>query len=208
MITNNPDTSPSDSAPHPNKKAIQTWEICCGIIWFLFLSTIFYLNFILGYFNLFDNIIISNTSSTLSLFVFIILPLIVLFSPFLIALACKKTLLKSFSVSVIIVIVYFIIVFILNMSLICYFQVFTKNKWVKYPDNRFLMIESLENQYNLIGMPKEEILTLLGEPGDLGRKTNGEFEYFIKSGSLLEYEVYIIVFQNDVAIKTRRTKRD
>ena len=107
-----------------------------------------------------------------------------------------------------IVILYFTAIFILNIFLLGYFQAFTKNKWEDFPYNRFLMIKSLENQYTLAGMQKEEVLALLGEPGNLGRKTDKELEYFIKSKSSLEDEVYIIAFQDNVATKYWRAKYD
>jgi len=70
------------------------------------------------------------------------------------------------------------------------------------------MIESLEKQHTITGMSKEGIIALLGEPGDLGKKSNEELEYFIKSGSFLRYEVYVIAFQDNAAIKYWRTEYD
>jgi len=191
-----------------NANTLKIREIYCGIIWFLFLSAIFCFNFIIVYFNLFDYIIINNTSSILSLLIFILFPVILLFSPFFISLVWKKPLSKSVSISVIIVVLYFIVILGLNVYLIIYFQTFTKNKWAQFPDNRFLMIENLESQYTLTGMSKEEVLSLLGEPGILGRKTTKELEYFIKSKSSLEYEVYIVAFQDNIATKHWRETHD
>ena len=45
-----------------------------------------------------------------------------------------------------------------------YMEIFSKEKWDKYPAFHYVMEEDLEKKYNLIGMNKSEAVSLLGEP--------------------------------------------
>ena len=46
-----------------------------------------------------------------------------------------------------------------------YFSDFTQAKWADFPDERHLMIDDLKENHGLIGMPADQVIELLGEPG-------------------------------------------
>ena len=75
---------------------------------------------------------------------------------------------------------------ILSLSFYFFFKKkFTPEKWRDMEsNNRYLLVESLNEQYELLGMKCEEVKTLLGEP-DLfeGNTEKGEliYKYYIKS---------------------------
>ena len=44
------------------------------------------------------------------------------------------------------------------------FQQFTPEKWLKYPRERYLMVDSLKEEHRIIGMGHDEVIKLLGTP--------------------------------------------
>lgn len=83
-----------------------------------------------------------------------------------------------------------------------YYGHFTPQKWIDYPEYRYLMIDSLEQKYEIVGMSKQDITDLLGNPTNINR-WNGCYEYFIDSG-FIDCVTYDIYFDNDIAVKTSK----
>lgn len=84
-----------------------------------------------------------------------------------------------------------------------YYGNFTPQKWIDNPDYRYLMIDSLERKYDIVGMSKQDITDLLGSPTNINRQT-GSYEYFIDPG-FMDCVTYDIYFNNDIAVKTSKT---
>ncbi|MCL2671315.1 MAG: hypothetical protein FWF10_04690 [Clostridiales bacterium] len=75
-----------------------------------------------------------------------------------------ESLWKRAALSVAFAVVYFLLVWG-GLSLAkTYFKDFTQAKWQKYPNQRHRMVEDLEENHGIIGLPAEEIIPLLGEP--------------------------------------------
>ncbi len=79
-----------------------------------------------------------------------------------------------------------------------YSKDFTPEKWKNYPAGRARMIDNLEEEHNLVGMGKGEIIELLGEPNYISQKEHGyeTYEYYRHR----EYGVggrYIVNFDKD-----------
>jgi hypothetical protein len=43
---------------------------------------------------------------------------------------------------------------------------FTKEKWFEVPNKRFLIVKDMINKHDFANMTKEQVINLLGEPGD------------------------------------------
>lgn len=56
-----------------------------------------------------------------------------------------------------------VIFIVIGIMLSAYSKVFTPEKWAKNTDNRYKMLDSLKEKYNLYDMTREEISNLLGE---------------------------------------------
>lgn len=83
-----------------------------------------------------------------------------------------------------------------------YYGHFTPQKWIDNPDHRYLMINSLERKYKIVGMSKQEITDLLGDPTNINQ-WNGCYEYFIDWG-FMDCVTYDIYFDNDIAVKASK----
>ncbi len=71
-----------------------------------------------------------------------------------------KTLFFIFVVSVIL----WVSMFAFYNSATLAFQSFSREKWTNYPEQRYLMIDSLKSDYNIIGMDFQKVINLLGVP--------------------------------------------
>jgi len=140
-----------------NKKNIL--NIVLGVLYYVLGAIGFFYLFI---FTLLFGAII-DFSHGLFAFCYVILPVVVLALPIAIKLITKKEFYKSILFSSIGVIIYFIIVFCIEMCIIRYMKDFTVDKWNNYVDFRYLMVDDLEKEYNFVGMSKEEVFDILGE---------------------------------------------
>ncbi len=61
-----------------------------------------------------------------------------------------------------------------------YSRDFTPEKWKNYPAGRDAMVEDLEKEHDLVGMTKNEIIELLGEPNHTSQFLYGyeTYEYY------------------------------
>ena len=163
--------------------------IVLGILFYLLSSIFFFYLYIfdelVGYINDFSNILFYITH--------LIIPIIILMMPIIFKFIFKIKFYKSICYSTLIIILYIIILFILTFGIINYFKTFTKEKWINedWHNFRYLMIEDLEKQYNLIGMNKEEIYQILGEEDRKSNEDDRTLYYSIKNG-FFEGDYYII----------------
>ena len=71
-----------------------------------------------------------------------------------------------------------------------YYRDFTKEKWNEYPNERYIMIDDLIAEHNLLELTPKEVCNLLGEPNECLVYDNGEL-YIYKYG---KYGVIHIAF--------------
>ena len=172
--------------------------IILGVVYYI-LSPIFY-------FYLFVIEALAGSISDFSMILFYIcyaiLPIILLAIPLIIKFVFKKKFYKSILYSVLLVIIYLIILISITFGLRQYFKIFTTDKWTNENWNsfRYLMIEDLEEKYNLVGMTEDEVYNILGEE-------NADFKenvicYLVRDGFLDGYYYYIYLDENGVVART------
>jgi len=71
-------------------------------------------------------------------------------------------------------------------SVDCYLNDFTPEKWEKYPNERYHMLENMTKEINFLGMTKEEVIEILGEPNQPYADTyNADLiDYYVGSFSI------------------------
>lgn len=78
-------------------------------------------------------------------------------------------------------------------------RAFTPVKWEKCEvSKRFRMIHSLQEQYELVGMDKDEIIQLLGEPS---MKSENAYEYKIRDDMFGMPKVFALFFKEEKVYK-------
>ena len=92
-------------------------------------------------------------------------------------------------------------------------QKFTPNRWKASTDSkRYKFIKSFEKQYEVIGMKREEIETLLGNPNKTetkkGTKEIEAYEYRIEDNLIAGWKVYRINFKKDIVTKVEILTED
>lgn len=113
----------------------------------------------------------------------------IMISPFFLHRKLKRKWLSpiiAFAASVLFVVCSF------KISSICCskFNDFTPEKWAEYPRQRTRMMESLKENYDIIGMSRDEVVELLGNPDNesensLAYKHNRSYiEFFFTDGKL------------------------
>ena len=191
------------SEEQKSKKII---TIILSFFWFVFSPMILYVNAIYGFFS---NTILAETSGLMFLITYLILPVILIFSPIIYKLIFKKSFLNSLAISFISLIVYLVFLFLCLECLNFYLSDFSKTKWNNYPMNRYLMIENLEEKHKIIGLTTEEIIDLLGDPEivifkkDVINKEINKFEYPIEAG-FFSTTVYSVEFEDNIVVRINR----
>lgn len=98
------------------------------------------------------------------LLLLVLLPLLLIFLPVIIIVKQKFKIAfyRGVILSFFAVAIYLLIV----SMFLSYFDTFTESKWKndKYANLRYLMIDDLEKKYNLIGMNKDDVIKILGDP--------------------------------------------
>ncbi|MCL2671314.1 MAG: hypothetical protein FWF10_04685 [Clostridiales bacterium] len=61
-----------------------------------------------------------------------------------------------------------------------YLADFTQEKWQRYPRDRYMMLEDLKKNHDIIGMSTEEVIALLGEPNV---KSDKAYTYYCSENS-------------------------
>ena len=149
---------------------------------------------------------ISDFSMTLFYICYAVLPIILLAMPLILKFAFKKKFYKSIIYSMFSVIIYLIILVIMTFGIRQYFKTFSTEKWSNENWNsfRYLMIDDLEGTYDLVGMTKEEVQTILGQE-DVELEmlvTDYAIGYSVRNGFMDWYYYYIYLDKNDVVIRT------
>ena len=83
---------------------------------------------------------------------------------FILSIILKLKYKKSVLISGISIIIYAVISLGAIFAIHGYFSDFSHNKWVKYPGERYLMLDDMIKENNFIGMSKEEVIKILGKP--------------------------------------------
>lgn len=76
-------------------------------------------------------------------------------------------------------------------------QQFNKEVWLKEPEKRSDMVYSFLNKYELVGMTEEEIIHLLGKPGEKIDEPNIQYVYYLGSAGLMGVKVSLLRLQFD-----------
>lgn len=79
-----------------------------------------------------------------------------------------------------------------------YRHLFTPNRWQQKPEQRQYMLESLEHKYQLVGMSREEVISLLGEPEEAQTGFKGDSAYYPSESTLVYYIGCDPVFRADM----------
>lgn len=86
------------------------------------------------------------------------------------------------------------------MSANDYFSDFTKEKWLEYPELRYMMSEGLKNNHGLIGMTAEEVIVLLGEPNV---KHESVYTYYCSKKDYSGISYVEVLLEEGKAVKVR-----
>jgi len=126
----------------------------------------------------------------------IVIPIVLLIIPLFINLKFSNYY-KTFKISTIIALLYIITMFITHFSVIEYSKTFTVEKWESMRFLRYIMVDDLEEKYELDKMDKEEVIKLLGNP-DIEKDTS--ICYFIKDDTNDHY--FCLNLENNKVIST------
>lgn len=109
---------------------------------------------------------------------FLLLPLLALLTPVAMKFIFKKPFYQSVLFGVAAAVLSLCILFGASLGIEGYMSDFTVEKWGNedYTELRYLMIDDLEQEYDLIGMDKEEVIDLLGDEGDYDRTLRYEVQ--------------------------------
>ena len=148
---------------------------------------------------------ISGFTGLLFFICFVILPIILLTMPLIVKFAFKKKFYEAILYSVLAVIIYIVILSIIGNCILLNFKTFSTEKWSNENWHRFRrdMVEDLEERYDLVGMTKDEVYSILGEEDvDLEMLINDyAIGYSVRNGFLEGYYYYIYLDKNDVVVR-------
>lgn len=136
--------------------------------------------------------------------IYLLLPMGVFAAAILLKFGKRMGFLKSFFAVQACIVVYAAAAFGTQAWVSRYLSDFTPEKWVRYPSQRICMISDMAEEYELIGMTKEEARTLFGMEDTPYADTNKEdmLEYYIGSGALsVDPTMMTIVFENNCAVE-------
>lgn len=83
-----------------------------------------------------------------------------------------------------------------------YMSVYTREKWDKYPWERSCMIDSLNEQYEFIGMTEQEVIAVLGEFDYILERDGGTIYRYVIGDIFKERNAYDFIFENGIVIDT------
>ena len=83
-----------------------------------------------------------------------------------------------------------------------YISVYTREKWDKYPFERGSILDSLNEQYNFIGMTEQEVKEILGEPNKTSERDSCTIYQYIVGGTFNVLYAYDFTFDNGVVVET------
>lgn len=148
---------------------------------------------------------IGDFSPELFNIIYLIVPIILLIMPILIKFIFRKKFNKSILYSCIGIIMYILLIIGITLGINRYFHTFSTEKWCN--DNwhsfRFLMIEDMEEKYNIVGMKKSEVYDILGEEDKELEELQGEYVicYSMRNGFFEGDYFQIFLNENDIVTK-------
>lgn len=166
-------------------------NIITGLLYYVLGVIIFFYSFVLvGLFG-----IILDFSEILFWIYFLVLPIIILILPIISKFIYKKQFYKAILKALKAVGVYFILIFTTSIGIRIYISNFTPEKWSNknYYNLRYLMLNDLEEKYELVGMKKEEVIKILGEE----YKKNDKCIYYYIGGEWLESFYYYLEYDEN-----------
>ena len=90
----------------------------------------------------------------------------------------------------------------INYGVRDYMSVYTRKKWGKEAYVRCYMLDSLNEQYEFIGITEQELKEILGEPTIIGER-DGCIIYKYAVGDDFTYpEFYDFIFDNGIVVDT------
>lgn len=125
-------------------------------------------------------------------------------SAFVLPIACRKRIKKYIGLPLSMIISTFLAVLLAGGVLLgakCYISAFTPEKWSENPNLRYCMTKDLEEEYNIMGMEKDELTSLLGAP-DFGAESK---MIYIIGINLIDPIYYEIALENGIVIGAKTT---
>ena len=171
------------------------------------ITAFFYTIFILigiilyGYTQL-NGAIIYSTSKILFNVLFAVVPVVILYLPFVFHGITGKFFGDCVKRTMAVSLAWLVLLFGASLGLKFCFRTFTPEKWERFMYNRYLMIEDMESQYDLIGMTYSEVEAILGTnytQGNYG--TDREFNYLV-SNEFWTSHYYSVRFKDGVVEET------
>ena len=77
---------------------------------------------------------------------------------------------------------------------------YTREKWDKYPFERGGMIDSLQEQYEFIGMTEQELKEVLGEPNRIFERDHCIIYQYVVGGVFKERNAYDFIFEHGIVV--------
>lgn len=129
---------------------------------------------------------------------------------------CKKKMKPSWMLPLLLI-VSTIITTTINYGLLYitsdYISVYTKEKWERYPDFRYCMLDHLQEQYEFIGMTEQSLKEILGEPTSIVEYTGNTkhqgftaYQYLVGDDKIDGY-TYDFIFKNGLVVDTAISQR-
>lgn len=160
---------------------------------YLILSIFIYTGLFL--YNFVSGVIICLPSHFLFIFLIIVIPIILLLLPLILEKKFKnkmKSLMLATSLSAMYII---IIIPLVHFSIVKYAEKFNIEKWNEMRFLKYLMIENLEDNYELVNMPIHEVKKILGKAD---KEYDNTLCYFIKDD--IDNQFYCIKIENNIVI--------
>lgn len=145
---------------------------------------------------------------------FCVLPILSFIAPFVIKFITKCSFWKMALYAFVSVLIYILLYWGTNLICIEYCKSFTPEKWVKYPYERYYMLDDLNETYELRGMTRDELISLLGDAEDSpsdSENNSSDIIYEVKSKLLSGQKIRFIMdgeIVSDIKIIKRGMKGD
>lgn len=174
-------------------------QIFTNGIYIVVYGTLLFVIFVLSVgFQFFNTSVISVIGGTCWVLLYLVLPLFIFIVPLVAKFLFKCNFKKAIFVSIISVLIYVILTFGTIFTVHEFLEDFTSNKWKKYPNERYLMLDDMAEEIKFIGMTKENVIEILGEPTSPYADTEDAdlIEYYIGAFSI-DPTMVTFVFENN-----------
>lgn len=173
-----------------------------------FFYTVFILYSVIAFaFQSLSSSVILGTSKILFDLIFIAIPIVILILPFALNLITNKDFGECVKNTITISLVYIMLSVGMNTGLKMYFKDFSPDKWKIFPQNRYLMIDELQNEYSLEGTNISDIQNLLGEGReDIFEGDKKALMYGVKRGFWTD-EYFVMYYDDDGIVTETHIKK-